>query len=69
VRAAPEVKRRRVTKAEVRAILAAFEAAQPGYGAHNYADAFRDENGKLVESAEFFEIAAWCAVLDAPDHP
>lgn len=48
----------------VRAQVAQFEAADPGIGAGNYPDAFRDADGRLVESEEFFAVDELYAVLE-----
>ena len=56
---------RRVTLDEVRTEVARFEAAHPGMGADNYPDAFRDANGELVESEEFFDVCRLYSVLAA----
>lgn len=54
---------RHVTIDEVRAEVARFEAAHPGIGAHNYPDAFRDADGELIETEEFFEVSGLYSVL------
>lgn len=61
------VTRRRVEPDEIRARLAEFEAANPGIGRHNYADAFRDADGELIETPEFFEISGMYSFLAASD--
>lgn len=44
-----------VTVEELRARARAWEAAHPGYGPDNWIEAFRDEDGGLLESCEFFD--------------
>ena len=61
----PSITRRKVDLAEIRAQVAAFEAAHPGVGADNYSDAFRDETGRLIESEEFFAISRLYGLLQA----
>ncbi|HUF34265.1 MAG TPA: hypothetical protein VMN58_13760 [Acidimicrobiales bacterium] len=56
---------RYVSLEEVRAEVARFEAAHPGIGADNYPDVFRDANGELIETEEFFEISQSYSVLTA----
>ncbi|MFP5487676.1 MAG: hypothetical protein ACLGHQ_05160, partial [Acidimicrobiia bacterium] len=56
---------RYVSLDEVRAAVARFEAAHPGIGADNYPDAFRDADGELMETEEFFEICGHYSVLTA----
>ena len=65
VKTTPRITRRRVDLTEVRAQVAAFEAAHPGVGADNYPDAFRDETGQLIESEEFFVISRLYGLLQA----
>lgn len=48
---------------EIRAEVARFEAAHPGIGADNFPDVFRDANGELIETEEFFEISGLYSVL------
>lgn len=50
---------------EVRAEVARFEAANPGIGADNYPDVFRDANGELIETEEFFGACRMYSVLAA----
>lgn len=56
---------RYVSLDEVRAAVARFEAAHPGIGPDNFPDAFRDANGELIETEEFFEICGHYSVLAA----
>lgn len=56
---------RHVSLDEVRAKVGRFEAAHPGVGADNYLDVFRDVNGELIETEEFFEISGLYSVLAA----
>lgn len=44
-----------VTEEELRAEIAAWEVAHPGYTKENFVDAFRDKTGQLIESEEFFD--------------
>ena len=50
----------------MRAELAAFQARH-GVTAETWLDAFRDADGNLVESAEFFEISSLYAMLRATE--
>jgi hypothetical protein len=61
---APKPQHTEMTKDEVRGLVARFEAAHPGYGAHNYPDAFRDEHGELRETEEFEEVRLWYSSLE-----
>lgn len=56
---------RHVSLDEIRAEVTLFEAAHPGIGADNYPDVFRDANGELVETEEFFQISQAYSVLEA----
>lgn len=56
---------RHVSVDEIRDKVARFEVAHPGIGADNYPDAFRDANGELVESEEFFDICRLYSILAA----
>lgn len=42
-----------------------WEAVNPGFGPNNYIDAFRDADGNLLETDEFFEIDALYGALAA----
>ncbi len=50
---------------DIRAGIARFEAAHPGIDADNYADAFRDTKGDLIETEEFFDVCRLYSVLAA----
>lgn len=56
---------RHVSLDEVRAEVARFEAAHPGIGADNYPDAFRDADGELIETEEFFAACRMYSILAA----
>lgn len=58
MRTVPPITRTRVTEEELRARVDAWKAAHPGFGEHNFPDAFRDEAGELIEDEAFFAAAA-----------
>jgi hypothetical protein len=58
--------RNRIRAEDVRAQLEAFQALHE-VTAETWLDAFRDADGKLVESAEFFEISLLYAMLAATE--
>ncbi|HRD99943.1 MAG TPA: hypothetical protein PLV68_01520 [Ilumatobacteraceae bacterium] len=57
MKVAPTIKRRTVTAKEILGDVAAWKAAHPGFDESNFPDAFRDANGELIESDEFFAAA------------
>lgn len=65
MRTTPPVTLVEETLAEVQARAEAWRAQHPGYDATNYVDAYRDANGELVESQEFYDIDDTFAALAA----
>ena len=66
MRTTPSPIRNRIRAKDVRAELAAFQARHD-VTAETWLDAFRDADGNLVESAEFFEISSLYAMLRATE--
>jgi hypothetical protein len=64
MRTTPSPTRNRITSTDVRAQLEAFQAAH-NVTAETWVDAFRDADGNVVQSAEFFEISSLYAMLAA----
>jgi len=54
MRTLPPVTVTPATADEIRARVEAWKSAHPGFDERNFADAFRDGHGELVESPEFF---------------
>jgi hypothetical protein len=63
MRTKPRATRRTVTVEELRAHLAKWEAAHPGFGKDNFPDAFRGEHGELIETDEFQDLCGWYSLL------
>ena len=64
MRTTPPPTRNRITSADVRAQLEAFQAAH-NVTVETWIEAFRGPDGNVVESAEFFEISSLYAMLAA----
>ncbi len=62
MRTTPSPTRNRIAVDDLRAQLQAFQSRH-NVTAETWLDAFRDADGNLVESAEFFEISSLYAML------
>lgn len=57
MKTAGKVTHTRVTLNDLREQVRAFEATHPGYDRSNYTALFRDEDGDLSETDEFFRVS------------